>query len=201
MAVRDRIQLRRRLAELAGTRSGYFTAAQARDAGYSYSAQHYHVHCGNWIQVDRALFRLRDWPVGEHEDLVRWTLWSGDVAVVSHDTALALHDLGDVNPARVHLTVPPGFRKASDAVVLHRGDVPGSDREEWEGFTVSTPIRAVLEVAGGSLDPDQLAGAIRDGIERGRFSARGLRERADEFGPEAALSVERALRLVESNGV
>lgn len=201
MAVRDRTQFRRRLAQLAGTRSGYFTAAQAREAGYSYSAQRYHVHRGNWIQVDRALFRLRDWPVGEHEDLVRWTLWSGDVAVVSHDTALALHDLGDVNPARVHLTVPSSFRKTSDAVVLHRADVPGSDREEWEGFTVSTPIRAVFEVAGGSLDLDQLARAIRDGIERGRFSARGLRERADEFGPETALSVERALRLVESNGV
>lgn len=201
MAVRDRVQLRRRLAQVAGARAGYFTAAQARDAGYSYSAQRYHVHRGNWTQVDRALFRLRDWPVGEHEDLVRWTLWSGDVAVVSHDTALALHDLGDVNPARVHLTVPSGFRKKSSAVVLHHRDVPGSDRDEWEGFTVSTPLRAVLEVAGGSLDLDHLARAIRDGIERGRFSARGLRERADEFGPEAALSVERALRLVESDDV
>ncbi len=28
------------------------------------------------------------------------------VAVFSRETALALHDLGDANPARIHLTVP-----------------------------------------------------------------------------------------------
>ena len=199
--VRDRLQLRRRLVEIAGAQAGYFTAAQGLEAGYSYSAQRYHVHRGNWIQVDRALLRLRDWPVVEHEDLVRWTLWSGDAAVVSHETALALHDLGDANPARVHLTVPPAFRKRAPGVVLHPGSVPAGDLEWWEGFRVSTPIRAVLDVAGGGVDLDQLARAIGDGVERGHFSPRRLRERADGFGPEAALDVERALGIVESNGV
>lgn len=62
MPVRDRIDLRRRLIDIAAAQSGYFTAGQAREAGYSYSAQRYHVNRGNWQQVDRALFRLPEWP-------------------------------------------------------------------------------------------------------------------------------------------
>lgn len=201
MAVRDRIELRRRLAELAGTQAGYFTAAQALEAGYSYSAQRYHVYRGNWTQVDRAIFRLRDWPVGEHEDLVRWTLWSRGAGVVSHETALALHDLGDANPAHIQLTVPPGFRRTGHGVMLHVGDLPERDVEEWEGFRVTTPLRSVLDSAGGGLDLDQLGGAIDDGVRGGRFTIRELRERADEFGSEAALAVERAIRTVSSGAV
>ncbi len=45
-------------------------------------------------------------PRGEHDDLaaaVSWTLGRG---VISHESALALHALADVNPSRIHLTVP-----------------------------------------------------------------------------------------------
>jgi hypothetical protein len=34
------------------------------------------------------LFRLPEWPTDEHDHLVRWTLWSGGVAMVSHLSAL-----------------------------------------------------------------------------------------------------------------
>src|SRR3972149_4247026 len=119
MPVRDRIDLRRRLAEIAGQQSGYFTAAQALAVGYSYPAQRYHVHRGNWEQVDRALFRIPEWPSSNTEHLVRWSLWSKGRAVVSHETALSVYDLGDVNPARIHLTVPHGFRKEAHGTVLH----------------------------------------------------------------------------------
>ncbi len=38
----DRRDLRRRLIAFAGEQGGYFTAAQAKDAGYSYQAQAYY---------------------------------------------------------------------------------------------------------------------------------------------------------------
>jgi hypothetical protein len=200
--VRDRVQLRRRLAEIAGTQAGHFTAAQALDAGYSYAAQRYHVHRGNWIQLGRAIFRLRDWPVGAHEDLVRWTLWSKGKALVSHQSALALHDLGDANPARVHLTVPPGFRRTAPGVVLHYGEVPQSDIEWWDGFRVTSPLRSVTDAAGEQrLDLDQLATSIDDGFRRGAFSRRALVERTYDLEPHAALAIERALRLVGERAV
>lgn len=198
-AVQDRVELRRRLTRIAAQQSGYFTTAQALEAGYSYSAQRYHVRRGNWEQVDRALFRLPEWPGGRWDHLVRWSLWSGGRAVVSHETALVVHDLGDVNPGRIRLTVPPGFRKRG-LVVLHHGELRREDVEDWEGFRVTSPLRSILDVA-AHLEVDQLATAIGDALQRGLFSRRRLRERADGFGPEAALAVERALGELESRGV
>lgn len=178
---------------MASVQSGYFTASQALDAGYSYQAQRKHVISGDWVRVDRGIYRLLEWPSGPHEDLVRWTLWSRSRAVVSHVTALALHELGDVMPARIHLTVPTDFRRRSPGVVLHVADLPPGDVQQREGFALTTPLRSILDTAADGIEPDQLARVVGDALARGLVTRRTLRLRADEFGPEAALAVERAL--------
>lgn len=196
MPVRDRIDLRRRLVEQAAAQSGYFTAGQAVAAGYSYQAQRYHVQRGNWTRIDRGIFRLPEWPVGPHEDLVRWTLWSRGKAVVSHDTALSVHELGDLNPVRVHLTVPESFRSKAPGVILHRGALPDGDVEHRDGYRLTTPLRSLLDVAAGQIDLDLLAGAVEDALQAGLVTRRLLLGRADEFGAHAALRVERILQRV-----
>lgn len=185
--------LRRALLAIAGEQSGYFTAAQAREAGYSYQAQRYHVEHGDWLRVARGIYRLPEWPPGQHEDLVRWTLWSGSRAVVSHASALAVHELGDVMPASVHLTVPGGFRAKAEGVLLHVGEVRPEDLERREGFSVTIPLRSIFDAAANGLEVDQLSRVIADAIERGLTTKRILRSRSDGFGPQAALAIERAL--------
>jgi hypothetical protein len=196
MPVRDRLALRRRLVGIAAEQSGYFTAAQALAAGYSYPAQRYHVNRGNWSQVDRAIFRVPEWPTTATEHLTRWSLWSKRRAVVSHETALSVYELGNVNPARVHLTVPRGFRQSAPGVVLHLGEVPTSDVREQEGYRITTPLRSLLDVAAGDLELDELATAVDDAVGRGQVTAPMLRTRSDEFGVNAALRIERALQQV-----
>ena len=93
-----------------------------------YPAQRYHAQRGNWLRVDRGIYRIPEWPVGSREDLVRWSLWSRGRGVVSHETALSVHDLGDVDPSRCHLTVPRNFRQSDPAVVLHRSDLQAVNR-------------------------------------------------------------------------
>jgi predicted transcriptional regulator of viral defense system len=192
MSSQDRRSKRRNLVGFASLQSGYFTAAQALEAGYSYQAQRYNVQQGNWLRVDRGSFRLPEWPPGQREDLVRWTLWSRHRAVVSHQTALSVHELGDVNPARVHLTVPPGFRKTVPGIVLYRGELSAEDIGQREGYSVTVPMRSILD-ASAAMETDQLARVIEDALARGLVTKRGLRERADAFGPAAALALERAL--------
>ncbi len=127
---------------------------------------------------------------------MRWSLWSRGLAVVSHETALALHDLGDANPAVVHLTVPPSFRsKLPAGTKLHRAQLPRGDVWENEGFKVTTPLRTLLDVSAGTLDLDQLADAIQRVIQREPAVEAELLSRAEEPGPRAALRFERALRL------
>ena len=195
MAANQRRELRHRLTAIAGAQSGYFSAAQARAAGYSYQAQKQNADRGNWHKVGRGLFRLPGWPAARHGDLVRLSLWSRGRAVVSHESALSVHDLGNVNPARTHLTVPRGFRqRPPGGVVLHHGVLPEGDVRDQEGFRVTTPLRSLLDAAAGDLDLDLLAGALGDALEQGVLTRSRLLARAEELGPRAALRIERALQ-------
>ena len=196
MPVQDRTDLRRRLLAIAARQSGYFTAAQAIEVGYSYPAQRYHAQRGNWLRVDRGIYRLPEWPTGAREDLVRWSLWSRHRAVVSHETALSVHELGDADPARIHLTVPRNFRQSDPAVVLHRDELSPTDVEEHEGYRVTTPARSLLDGATTGLDLDQLAQTIGEAFARGLTTRKVLLARADDFGAPAALRIERALQQV-----
>ena len=189
----DRQQLRRSLMRTAAVQRGYFTAAQARQVGYSYQAQKFHVDHGNWQRVDRALFRLPDWPIEEHDHLVRWTLWSGNRAVVSHESALDVHGLGDVNPDRLHLTVSPDFRRRDPAVVLHRAVLAARDVQEQDGFTVTRPERALAESAEAGLAQEILTSAVVDALDSRTVGPRTLRDAAARLGPRAELGIERAL--------
>lgn len=196
MAVKaDPLDLRATLHRIAATQGGYFTARQALDAGYSYPSQHYHTSRGAWERVDRGIYRLRDWPLPEHPDLIRWTLWGRGDGIVSHQSSLSTHELGDFMPSRVHLTVPPGTRRQAHGVVLHEADVPASDIEDREGFRITTPERSLLDTAANGVEVDHLATAIDEATARGLTSSGRLRERSDDFGPEAALAIERALAV------
>lgn len=189
----DRQDLRRALYQLAATQAGYFTAAQARKVGYSYQAQRYHAHRGNWTQIDRGLYRLFEWPTDVHDDLVRWTLWSASKAVISHETALDVHGIGEFNPARVHLTVPPSFTKKTTGVAIHRNELESVDVQEWTGFRVTTPIRSLIDVAAAGTDNDHLERAIEEACDRGLLTPSRLRERAETINAKAALYIERSL--------
>lgn len=189
----DRRDLRRRLFLLASEQGGYFTAAQARTTGYSYQAQAHHVGAGNWLRIDRGLFRLAEWIPEVHDDLIRWTLWARGRAVVSHESALAVHGVGELETARVQLTVPQKFSMRDEAVGLHFADLPEEDVELRTGFRVTTILRSLIDVAALSADDDQLGRAIAQARETGRFTLRQLRDRAETVDVRAALHIERAL--------
>lgn len=194
----DRRDLRRRLFGLAAEQAGYFTASQAKEIGYSYQAQAHHVAAGNWLRIDRGLFRLAEWLPDLHDDLARWSLWSRGRGIVSHESALSVHGIGEFESARVHLTVPPDFTMRDDAVILHRAELGGDDIQASTGFRVTTPMRTLIDVAATAPDEDQLARAVADARERGLISVRMLRARAESVDPRAALYLERALNTSET---
>ena len=194
----DRRDLRRRLFALAAQQGGYFTAAQAKQLGYSYQAQAHHVGAGNWIRIDRGLFRLAEWVPDLHDDLIRWTLWSRGRAVASHETALSVHGISELESARVHLTVPPRFSMDDPALTLHRADLPDEDVVQGAGFSVTSIARSLTDVAALAADEDQLARAIQEAIEAGKVTVRQLRSRAEAIDPRAALRIERAMQRIDA---
>jgi hypothetical protein len=152
---------------------------------------------GNWTQIDRGIYRFREYldlPSQDTDHFVRWSLWGRGRAVVSHTSALAAHDLGIANPAEIHLTVPSSFRQKDSAVVLHRCELAETDVEQHEGFRVTTPLRAAVEAVASGADQDAIDSAVAELLDRGATSHRRLLHAAQKLGPQAELAVERALR-------
>lgn len=189
----DRRDLRRRLFALATDQAGYFSAAQAKALGYSYPAQAHHVRAGNWVRIDRGIFRLADWVPDVHDELARWSLWSKGRAVVSHDTALNVYGVGEFESPRIQLTVPIGFRMRDEALVLHYADLPEGDIVSRPGFRMTTLTRALVDVAADHADEDQLARALAEALDLGAVTKRQLRSRAEAVDARGALRIEHAL--------
>ena len=128
-------------------------------------------------------------------------MWSRDQrgnikAVVSHESALDFHDLGEVMPAKLHMTVPNNFRKqAPDACVLHYDDLPTVDIESHEGFLVTTPLRTIKDVAEGDLSPEYLAKALHDSLNRGIVRRKQLEQNGLSTAGKQRLN--EALRVLE----
>lgn len=181
---------------------GYFTAKQAREAGYDYPHLDYHVSTGNFERVEHGLYRLTSLPPGEHDDLVRLTLWSRNrrdepQAVVSHESALVLYDLSELLPAEIHLTVPPTFRKDPPAgCVLHKARLARKDIEERAGFRVTVPLRTLLDVAASGVAEEQLQKAVTDALVRGLVRRKQLLDAAKK-SPRS----QRLLRILDDQGI
>jgi predicted nucleotidyltransferase len=160
---------------VAESQQGYFTSAEAKSLGYDYSHQFFHVKRGNWVRVDHGIYRLKKFPAARHEDLMRWWLWSRKKAVLSHETAAALYDFGDLLPSKIHLTVPPDFRKRpSKSLMLHKAKLHESEIEKRDGLPVTKPLRTILDLARSHLDDERLEAVARDAILKGDASRKEL---------------------------
>jgi predicted transcriptional regulator of viral defense system len=163
-----------RLYETALTQEGHFTTQQALDAGYSSQLLVKYLHSGRISRVRRGVYRLKHFPPGQQEDLVALWLWSDRAGVFSHETALMLHELSDVLPARAHLMLPAKWRKrrlrVPDGVVLHYADVPKPDRAWVGAVPVTFPARTLADCAADYVSPEFLSSAVTQALARGMIS-------------------------------
>lgn len=173
------------LFEIVEGQQGYFTAKQAADAGYQLGSQAHHVKSGNWVRVERGIYRLVQFPQSAEEQLVIYALWSRNRAgepegVYSHQTALSIHELSDVNPAKLHMTVPVSFRrqaKPPKLLVLHWAGLEEKEVEQRQGFAVTRPLRAIADLAATeSVSRDIVEQALTEGRQRGIITGREVTE-------------------------
>lgn len=176
---RTKSETKRGLLSIAFQQQGFFTARQAVEAGYPDDSHVYHVKAGNWVRELRGVYRLADYPASERPDLVMWSLWSRDrrgepLGVFSHQTALSIHDLSDLNPGRLHMTVPPRFRRRIEipaVLVLHRKTLDDADTQAMEGYRVTRPLRTVVDLLeDGEVSHEVLRAALSQAIRRGLIS-------------------------------
>ena len=162
--MRSNNEVNRRLHTVAETQAGFFTAKQAKNAGFSASSHTYHVQAGHWVREYRGIYRLTGFPAALYPELTRWHLWAMDRAgsaqgVYSYSTALDLY-LRQEKPPDLHMTVPKSFRRMGETpegLTLHRADLPESDIAVRNGYRLTTPLRTILDLATGDLAAGDLA--------------------------------------------
>src|SRR5665213_1759032 len=68
-----------------------------------------------------GLYRLHYLPVTPLDAYMEATLWPrGARGVLSHESALDLYELSDVNPSKIHFTVPRAHRIRREIPALYR---------------------------------------------------------------------------------
>ena len=182
--IRSNLEVNRRLHSVAEAQAGFFTAKQAKNAGFSESSHSYHVHEGHWIRESRGIYRLAGFPAVLRPELVRWHLWAMDRAgrpqgVYSHSTALGLYGTPEIDApktdAKLEMTVPTSFRRTGatpEGLTLHYANLKESEIAERNGYRLTTPLRTILDLAAGdaaakgAMPQAELSKALLGMVER-----------------------------------
>jgi predicted transcriptional regulator of viral defense system len=135
------------LYRIAEQQGGYFSAAWAREAGFSYSLLSYDLRSSRFERIRPRVYRLVQFPPSPHEDLHVASLQAGPEAVISHDSALALYDLSDLLPAQIHVTIPRTASRRRPRLRLHANQLEPSVVTRYEGLPVTTVLRTLADVA------------------------------------------------------
>jgi predicted transcriptional regulator of viral defense system len=166
------------LYEVALEQYGYITANDARELGFGPTHLVDLARRGDVDRIAHGLYRFRVVPVTMRDQLMEATLWPRGLGVISHATALDLWNLCDVNPAKVHVTVPKHERirrRPPPAYAVHVRDLDPEDVTRTEGIPVVTVRRAILDGIearlGGHLIHQAVETATRQGLlDRGELN-------------------------------
>lgn len=175
----------RQLYEKATGQHGIVTTNDARELGIDGAVLRMLHSRGRMVRLSRGVYRFPEMPAGPLDQYAAATFWPQGVrGVLSHATALERHDLCDVNPSRIDLTLPRAYdvnprREIPGHLQLHFEDIPSEDLTMIEGLPIVTPLRAIVDTITGGVRADLVQQAIDTLKERGMLSRTEARRIAD----------------------
>ena len=171
--------------EFASEHQGIVTTKDAVELGVDPANLRVMASRGRLERVGRGVYRVPTLPIGELSPFAEAAAWAAGKAVVSHESALLMRELGDFGGSRIDLTVPSEYR-------MHRAvprrlrvwveDLAESSLEEFEGVPTVTVATALRQVVDSGSDPYQVDAAIGQAIRVGFIDpreGRRLRYRRD----------------------
>lgn len=169
-----------RLYEIASVQEGHFTTVQAAEAGYSPQLLAKYIKGGRITRIRRGVYRLVHYPAGEHEDLLVIWLWGERAGVFSHQTALMLHGLSDVMPAKACLSLPASWKhrrlRVPKGLVLHFAKLEKDDRAWVGSVPVTSVARSLSDCAEARVAPEFVRDAFEEAADRGLIDRHSLPE-------------------------
>jgi predicted transcriptional regulator of viral defense system len=157
----------RGLEALALGQGGYFDRRDAQSHGITDSLLRYHTQTGRFERVLPGVYRLPVAPIDPYDEYLLAWIWTNYRGAVSHESALALYDLADILPTRIHVTVPRPFHRTSAPFQVHLAPLPEAEVRTYNGVRVTTPARAIADAAATGTDPTQIHKAVQEALDRG----------------------------------
>lgn len=127
------------------------------------------VSRGTLESAAHGVYRVPSLPIDRYDELILARLWAAGRGVISHDSALLVHELCDINPRSVHITIPPSYRisrAGGDRYVVHHADLR-SDEVSRVDAVVLTTIRRTLSDVIGQVPAYLVRQAVTTARERG----------------------------------
>ncbi len=156
---------------IAESQAGYFTTAQAAEAGYSPQLLYKHLGAGRLRRARRGIYRLVHFPTSDREYLVDCWLWTQRAGAYSHETALSLHGLCDELPKRARLLVPESWRgrrlQVPEGLALRYGLVDEVDRGWLGPIPLTRPARTIRDLVAAHFPPERIELALVQARSRG----------------------------------
>ncbi|MDR1186540.1 MAG: hypothetical protein LBK95_03655 [Bifidobacteriaceae bacterium] len=165
--------IRESLWQVALDQYGYVTTLDAAQLGVAEVELRKLAARRKLAKMSQGVYRFPDFPVSQNDQFMEAVLWTRDpLAVLSHETALDLRELSDVNPAAIHVTVPKRknpIRRIHmpDAFALHYEDLRPDQRGWWEGVPCVTAGTSIDQATVSLPRPDLIRQAIDQAESRG----------------------------------
>jgi len=187
---------------LAEERDGLLTSKEARALGIQDSVLVRLAQRGRLERMSRGVYRIAHYPtdrLAQYREAVLWAQASHhglERIALSHETALLIYGISDLNPSRVHLTVPKSARlrrERPEWITVHRADLTEKEVGQHEGIPLTTVSRSITDVLSTTHRTDIVRQAITQALRDGLLNsaqATGLRRIISSTAESPSLSTD-----------
>jgi very-short-patch-repair endonuclease len=195
----------RAVAKVAARQRTLATTAQLADCGLDKDAVAYRVHGGRLRPVFHGVYTVSPGELPPLALELAALLACGEHSFVSHHSAAFVWGLRKTPPTQVEVSVVGRFCDSRNGIRVHRiQKIHRAELRRQEGLWVSSPARAVLEVA-ATAGLDNIADIVNEGQARRLFTPReleavlrrnrgrrGVARLAQVLGDEDAMTITRS---------
>lgn len=188
------------IADLASRQYGLFSRPQAFDLGGTPRLIEVRIASGRWTHEADAVYGMPGWPDSWYRRLWRAYLATGPHAVVSFETAAALHRLTNFPRGRLVLTTPHGDHHWHGlAEMRQRTDLQPQHLTVVGGLPTTTVVRTLFDLAAVS-GRERLAVAIEDAHIVGQCRLEALQVLYDELRRPGKRGLKKLGKILADRG-
>jgi very-short-patch-repair endonuclease len=173
----------RRFLALMESQYGAGSRAQALECGMTTAMIDRRIAAGRYELLFPGVYRAAGSTRVDRQRALAATLWLGEDALVSHETAAMLLQLERLRTRQLHVSVPRTIRRRqrSNSIRLHRSlTLDRRDRTIVDGIPCTSATRTLLDCA-SRTDEESLEIAFEHARRMGLTSPRALAQRAADI--------------------